>query len=120
MFDINSILVYGWTWKYYDRNTDDMMRKVLKMKEEDENGEHEELEEMFQAFLYDKYNLIYGKAIPRRNGEDDVVCYVSFPVNNKESLLKAFSIPIEPLSPLLNHFNLTSPPEVYALVNVDF
>ena len=115
MFDIDAILVYGWTWKYYDRNTDEMMKNVLKNEEDDEN-----LEEMFQVYLHKKYNLTYGKAIPRRGAEDEAVCYISFPCQNKEELIQSFSTPFQPFVSILNIFELTSPPEIFNLVNVDF
>ena len=116
MFDIESILVYGWTWKYYEKNTDEMMKNVLKNDEELDD----ELEEMFQEFLYKKYNLTYGKAIPRRGGEDDAVCYISFPCQNREELIQSFSTSIDSFASILKIFELTSPPEIYTLVSVDF
>ena len=115
MYEIEPILVYGWTWKYYDRNTDEMMKKVLNVEDIDEN-----LEEMFQVYLYKKYNLTYGKAIPRRGAEDEAVCYISFPCQNKEELIQSFSTPFQPFVSILNTFELTSPPEIFTLVNVDF
>lgn len=117
MYEIESILVYGWTWKYYDRNTDEMIRKVLK---NDEDNDEENLEEMFQVYLHKKYNLTYGKAIPRRGAEDEAVCYISFPCQNKEELIQSFSTPFQPFVSILNIFELTSPPEIFNLVNVDF
>ena len=39
MYDIEPILVYGWTWKYYDRNTDEMMKKVLHLNDEDDEDD---------------------------------------------------------------------------------
>ena len=118
MFDIDAILVYGWAWKYYDRNTDEMMKNVLKNDKNDEDDEN--LEEMFQVYLYKKYNLTYGKAIPRRGAEDEAVCYISFPCQNKEELIQLFSTPFQPFVSILNIFELTSPPEIFNLVNVDF
>ena len=120
MFEIDATLVYGWTWKFYDRNTDEMMKNVLKNDVEDEDELEDELEEMFQEFLYKKYNLTYGKAIPRRGGEDDAVCYISFPCQNKEELIQSFSTSIDPFASILNIFELTSPPEIFTLVSVDF
>ena len=118
MYDIEPILIYGWTWKYYDRNTDEMMRKILNMNDED--NDEENLEEMFQVYLYKKYNLTYGKAIPRRGAEDEAVCYISFPCQNKEELISSFSTSFQPFVSILNIFELTSPPEIFNLVNVDF
>ena len=122
MFDIEPILVYGWTWKYYERDTDEMMKKVLKNNVEELKDEEldDELEEMFQEFLYKKYNLTYGKAIPRRGGEDDAVCYISFPCQNKQELIQSFSTSTEDFSDILKISELTSDPEIYTLVSVDF
>ena len=126
MFDIEPILVYGWTWKYYERDTDEMMKNVLKNGvDEDEELKDEELddeniEEMFQVYLYKKYNLTYGKAIPRRGGEDDAVCYISFPCQNKDELIQSFSTSTEDFASILKIFELVSPPEIYTLVSVDF
>ena len=120
MFEIDAILVYGWIWKFYDRNTDEMMKNVLKNDVEDENELEDELEEMFQEFLYKKYNLTYGKAIPRRGGEDDAVCYISFPCQNKQELIQSFSTSTEDFSDILKISELTSDPEIYTLVSVDF
>ena len=117
MFDIESILVYGWTWKYYEKNTDEMMKNVLK---NDEELDDEQIQEMFQEFLYKKYNLTYGKAIPRRGGEDDAICYISFPCQNREELIQSFSTSIDSFVSILKIFELTSPPEIYTLVSVDF
>lgn len=115
MFDIEAILVYGWTWKYYNKNTDEMIKKVLGI---DEN--EEEIEEMFQEFLYNKYDLKYGKAIPRRGGEDDAVCYISLPCKNKEELIQSFSTSVQPFVFILNSFELTSSPEIFTLISTDF
>lgn len=119
MFDIQAVLVYGWIWKYYEKDTDEIMQNILAI---DEIGEEEELHEKFQDFLYKKYGLTYGKAIPRREGEDDAVYYISFSCQNKERLIQSFSISktLKPFSSILNVFELTSHAEIYTLVNVDF
>ena len=80
----------------------------------------EQIQEMFQVYLYKKYNLTYGKAIPRRGGEDDAVCYISFPCQNREELIQSFSTSIDSFAPILEIFQLTSDPEIYTLVSVDF
>ena len=120
MFDIEPILVYGWTWKYYEKDTDEMMKNVLKNNVEDEELDDEQIQEMFQVYLYKKYNLTYGKAIPTRGGEDYAVCYISFPCQNKQELIQSFSTSTEDFSDILKIFELTSDPEIYTLVSVDF
>ena len=123
MFDIQVVLVYGWTWKKFDKDNEEIMRKILS--EENvilgEEVEEAELEEIFQNFVNEKYKLTYVSAIPRRNGEDDTVCYLSLPSQNKQALITSFSTPTDNFNHILKHFNLLSKqPEIYVLPSVDF